>query len=116
MAATYSYVTGDGVTGDYLALNCYLPDNNGGNLIVNGSVKAMGNSTVPVSASLALPLAPASGSIFFIIECNRTTGVCALLQSTSAFPAADPNNDIIFQDVLTPTTTDPAIDPNNQVL
>lgn len=116
MAATYSYITGDGVNADYLALNVAMPDANGGTVNINGQINAVGVGPVAVSSSVVLPAAPASGSIFFIIECNRTTGACALLQSTSAFPSPDAGNDVIFQDILTPTTTDPALDPNNTVL
>lgn len=116
MAATYSYQTGDGVTNDYLLLNINMPDANGGNVTINGQIQAVGGSPVAVSQVVALPAAPGAGSIYWIIECNHTTGACTLLQSTSGWPTVDPNNDAIFQDVLTPTTTDPALNPTNQAM
>lgn len=114
MAAAYSYITGDGIVADYLQISLQLPDANGGNAMCVGTVTPVGGSAVAVNQSITLPAAPGSGQIWWAIECNHTTGVCSLLQNTSGVNTPDPNNDIIFQDILTTTTTDPSLDPNNQ--
>lgn len=111
MPLTISYLEGNGQADDRLAIQVQLPDGNGGNANVGGAVQAVGQSVQTVSATLALPAAPGSGSIFFNIQVDVTSGAATLQQSTSAPPAAiNGNNRIVYSQTLTPATTDPALD------
>lgn len=112
MAGTLSNFTGDGVNNPLIQLNIALPDTNGGTITVVGVVQATGGSKVNVNGTVTAPAAPGSGSIYFLVEANTTTGALTLLQSTSSMPAVDPGNVLVFSDILTTATTDLAQDPN----
>ena len=112
MASTISDVSGDGVLTNLIQLNISLPDTNGGNIVVAGQVKAVAGLLQAVAGAVAFPVAPASGSIYFIVEVNLVNGVVALLQSTVSTPVPDANNIMVLSDILTATTTDLAQNPN----
>lgn len=112
MPLTINYIEGDGVTDDSLNIGVQLPDTNGGNLTVLGRVAATGQAAMNVpTTTLAAPAAPASGSLYFNVQVDVTTGVATMQQSTSAPPPAiSANNRIVYSQVLTATTLDPALD------
>ena len=60
------------------------------------------------NTSLVSPAAPASGSIYWLIEVNTTTGALDILQSTVALPANTAGCVTIFQQTLTTGQTNPA--------
>jgi hypothetical protein len=109
---TVSYSEGNGAADNRLAISVSLPDGNGGNAVVAGMVQAAGASAETVGpTTLALPTAPVSGSIYFNIQVDVTSGAATLQQSTSAPPAPiNGNNVIVYNQVLTSSTTDPAED------
>jgi hypothetical protein len=115
MPLTVSYSEGNAATDNQLALSILLPDANGGNASVAGNVQAASVSGTPSPAfsvgptTIALPAAPGSGSLFFNIQIDLTSGVATLQQSTSAPPSPiNANNVIVYSQTLTAATTDPA--------
>ena len=113
MAMTLSNQTGDGIVETQIQTNIYLPDANGGNLTILGTVTPVGGPLVAITGSpIAYPSAPGSGSIYLILQVNSSTGAATLKQSTSAMPTPDSGNIQVFADTLTPSTTDFAQDPN----
>jgi hypothetical protein len=107
-------VEGDGVTDDAYALTIALPDTNGGNALIGGTMQAKGLALVTVSAADTLPSAPASGLLYFNLQIDPITGGVAVQQSTTAEPppylASDGVNvcRLIYADVLAPTSTNPS--------
>ncbi len=114
MPKVIQIVEGDGVTSDAYALTIALPDSNGGNALVGGTMQAIGLASVTVSAADTLPSAPASGLLYFNLQLDPITGTVTLQQSTVAEPPAYLASDgvnvcrIIYADVLTPTSTNPS--------
>lgn len=120
MPLTISYREGDGVNDDLIAMNIQLPDTNGGNANVGGVIQAAGASADTVNATLALPAAPVSGSIYFNIQVDPYVagGNPSVQQSITTSPAALASGDsnpahlqrIVYSQTLTSTTIDPALD------
>ncbi len=112
MPLSISNLTGDGVTDDHIAVAVSLPDINAGNLLLSGSVQAKGAAPQNVTGSpIALPAAPAAGSIFLNVQVDVTTGAATLQQSAVAAPAPiNPNNRIVYGMTLLPSNTSPALD------
>ena len=69
-----------------------------------------GSTDVAMSpTSLTAPTPPGSGSIYWIIEANLTTGAVDIQQSTVSMPTGSgAGYQTIFQQTLTPATTDPS--------
>jgi hypothetical protein len=106
---TISNWTGDGPE-PIIATAIELPDS-GTSVIITGTVTAQGGGpAVPVTGSpLAAPAPPGSGSVFWIIQVNTTTGAATVKQSTVSMPAPDPGNVMVFQQTLVPASTDEAL-------
>lgn len=110
MPLTISNSTGDGVNDILIRASVEFPDS-GTTVNVDGQVQPIGGSLVTITGNVTIPAAPISGSIFYIIEANLTTGALTVVQNVSGVPSADPNNVTLTTQTLTPTTTDPALDP-----
>ena len=113
MSLNIQYLEGDGVNDDKYQLLIAIPDTNGGNLTVDGTIQLVGQSamTIPQS-SLAMPAAPGSGSIYWNIQVDGNSGIANIQQSTIGFPAPlTPTCRVVFNQQLTSANTDPAIDP-----
>jgi hypothetical protein len=108
MPLTISNWTGDGVKDPIIATSIQLPDS-GTSVIIDGAVTPTGGPAVTVTGSpLTAPAAPGSGSVYWIIQVNTSTGAATVKQSTVAMPAADSGNQIVFAQTLIPATTDEA--------
>lgn len=109
MPITISNSTGDGVTSTLIQSSIELPDS-GTNVLLAGTVQAPGGTAMVITGSpLTMPVAPGSGSTYWIIQVNTNTGAASIKQSTSGMPLADPNNMIISSQTLVPGNTDPAL-------
>lgn len=92
-----------------------LPDTNGGNVIVTGTLNPYGSfSGYPQAVAftgspVTAPTAPGSGSTCWLIEVNTTTGAVDVLSQASTFPANSAGCTTIFQQTLSSTTTDDAL-------
>ena len=88
-----------------------LPDS-GTTCNVTGCINPSGidgsTDTAMTGSPLTMPTPPGSGSIYWLIEVNTTTGALDILQSTSAMPTNTGGCITIFQQTLTASTTDPA--------
>ncbi len=112
MGATFSNQTGDGLTSVLITTNISLPDA-GSSVGIAGTVSTPGNAPVTITGSpVTVPSPPGSGSIYFIIQINTSTGAATVKQSTSATPAPDAGNTTVFADILLPSNTDLALDPS----
>jgi len=106
---TISNWTGDGPE-PIITTAIELPDS-GTSVIITGAVTPQGGG-VPVAVTgspLAAPAPPGSGSVFWVIQVNTTTGAASVKQSTSSMPTADAGNVVVFQQTLVPTSTDEAL-------
>lgn len=93
-----------------------LPDS-GTTVTVSGCVNPGGidgqTDTTMTPATLTAPTPPGSGSIYWLIEVNTTTGVVDILQSTTGFPANSVGCVTIFQQTLASGQSDPALVPTD---
>lgn len=93
-----------------------LPDS-GTAITVTGAINPSGidglTDTAMTGSPLTAPSPPGSGSIYWLIEVNTSTGALDILQSTSAFPSNSAGCVTIFQQTLTSSTTDPALNPTD---
>lgn len=110
MPLTASNYSGDGVTTNKVDTYVQLPDS-GTTVPVQGSVTLIGGGPAPITGSpLTMPTAPGSGSIFWNIQVDGTTGAATVQQSTTADPAPiNGNNVVVFRQTLLAGSTDPAI-------
>lgn len=111
MPITFSNYTGDGAGSTLLDTVVQLPDS-GTNVLIAGSVdpSGAGNPVAITGSPLTMPAAPGSGSIFWNIQVDTTTGVATVQQSTSADPAPiNGNNVVVLRQTLVPSSTNPAI-------
>lgn len=109
MPVTISNYTGDGVNDPIIATAIGLPDS-GTSVSILGTVTPTGAAAITITGSpLTAPTPPGSGSIYWIIQVNTTTGVATVKQSTSAVPVADAGNLVVFTQTLVPGASDPAL-------
>ncbi len=111
MPLTLSPAAGDGVTGPAWRVNLSLPDS-GTTITLNGSYQAPSLGVNPpalqapvnfTTASVTSPGVPGSGTNYWICEVNLTTGALLVKSSTSAFPAPDSGNAVVFQQSIAST-------------
>lgn len=109
---TVSNATGDGVNSVKIVASVELPDS-GTSVTVGGTVldPAVGTVQAITGSPVTIPAAPGSGSVYYVIQVVTSTGAATVKQSTSAMPAPDPGNVVIFQQTLATTSTDPALTP-----
>lgn len=115
MPMTISNYSGDGTSSVNIDSYIQLPDS-GTSVLVAGSVNPVGTSgALTITGSpLTMPAAPGSGSIFWNIQVDTTTGASTVQQSTSSDPVAiDGNNVVIFRQTLISTSTNPALTPSS---
>lgn len=115
MPLTISNYTGDGTSSTNVDCYIQLPDS-GTSVLVAGSVNptGAGGALVVTGSPLTMPAAPGSGSIFWNIQVDATTGAATVQQSTSSDPATiDGNNVVIFRQTLISTSTNPALTPSS---
>lgn len=109
MPITISNYTGDAVLTNQVATSIELPDS-GTSVTITGTVTSAGGSQVSVTGSpLTAPAAPGSGSIYWVIQVNLSTGAATIKQSTSSMPTADAGNIVVFQQTLVSGNTDSAL-------
>lgn len=110
MPMTVTNAPGDG---SFIA-SIQLPDTNGGNVLIGGSLNPNGvynantQEVTFTGSPLTAPVAPVSGTTFWLIEVNATTGALDVQSSSSGFPANTAGCFTIFQQQLTSVTTDDA--------
>ncbi|GAC1375204.1 MAG: hypothetical protein NVSMB4_03210 [Acidimicrobiales bacterium] len=112
MPLTVTNQSGDGFTADLLDVSVQLPDS-GTSVPVSGRVAAKGAAGQAITGSpLTMPAAPASGSVFWNVQVDVTSGAATVQQSTTADPAPiNANNRVVFRQTLTSTSTDAATTP-----
>ncbi|GAC1373740.1 MAG: hypothetical protein NVSMB4_00640 [Acidimicrobiales bacterium] len=94
--------SGDGINDYFIDTIVVLPDS-GSSVTVGGMVALIGGANVLVTGSpLTAPAVPGSGSTFWNIQIDGTTGAATVQQSPSADPPAiNANNIVIFRQTLT---------------
>lgn len=87
MPRTLSLSTGDGIKTPKVVAQIELPDS-GQSIVISGTVQAPGQAIQSLDASspLTAPSIPGSGSIFWQIQVDWTTGTASIIQSTTAYP------------------------------
>lgn len=110
MPLTITNFTGDGVGSDAIHCSIEVPDS-GTSYVVTGTVTPKGGSAVSMTGSpLTAPSPPGSGSIYWIIQVNTTTGALSIKQNgVGPAPTPDAGNDTIFTQTLPTGTTDPML-------
>jgi hypothetical protein len=84
--------------------------------MISGYVQKVGNPIVTVSGSpLALPGAPSSGSVYYIVQIDYTSGTATSGQasvkaSNSGYPSPDAGNIQVLAQTLTSTNQNPGSD------
>ncbi len=112
MSLTVTNQSGDGATATLLDVTLQLPDT--GTVVgIIGRVQMVGNPAVTVTGTpLAIPVAPATGSVFYNVQVDSGTGVATVQQSTTADPAPISQTAlVVFRQTLGTTSTDPATTP-----
>lgn len=110
MPLTLSAAGGDGVTTPAIRCNINLPDT-GTTIAVQGSYQAplVGSNpqgqqpVVNFSGNETSPGVPGSGTNYWIVELNVSTGALAVKSSVSAIPLPDAGNIIVFQQSIAST-------------
>ena len=116
MAMSIFFSEGDGIVDDRFALSLNLPDTNGGTISINGQTQVAGLPAVVVATSVTVPVAPASGLVYFNVQIDPANGAATLYQSTSANPPVVSSTNgtslcrTIYTGTISPTQTDPALD------
>lgn len=98
MPLSLSNYSGDGQTVNMLDVDVTLPDS-GTTIAITGKVQAVGQSIVLITGSPVTFNIPGSGTNFYIVECNTTTGALTVLLSTASFAAItlDPGNVEVYR-------------------
>ena len=109
MPSTISFATGDGLANPQIFAQVAEPDS-GSSIAIGGNVNFQGVSVSITGGPITAPSPPGSGSIYFIIQVNESTGLATMKQSTSAMPAADAGNVTVYSNILVPASTDIALD------
>ncbi len=112
MPLTVTNQSGDGATATLLDVTLQLPDT-GTVVAISGRVQVVGSAVAGITGSpLAIPAAPAAGSVFYNIQVDSVTGVASVQQSAAADPLPiSPTALVVFRQTLVPTSTDPALTP-----
>ena len=87
MSLTLSNYTGDGITVNLLDVDVMLPDS-GTSVTITGKVQPAGGAPALITGSPLAFAIPGSGTNFYIVECNTTTGALTALLSTVSFAAS----------------------------
>ena len=96
-----SGLTGDGNLATLVQVNVGLPGTDGGSVPINGQIQVPGSAKLVITGSpLTAPVIPGSGTTFWIIQVNTTTGAASIKTSSSATPAPDASNIVVFQSSL----------------
>jgi hypothetical protein len=113
MSRTISDISGDGISTPLIRFSMMLPET-GAIVPITGSVESVGNPIVTLTGSpITVPIAPATGLIYYILQANTTTGAVTVKQSVGAMPTADALNQQIFSTILQTTDLNPALDADN---
>jgi hypothetical protein len=109
--------SGDGISTDLIRITISLPNRAGSqDTMIQGYVQKVGNALVTVSGSpIALPAAPASGSVYYIVQIDWTSGTATSGQasvkvSNSGYPSPDAGNIQVFAQTLTAANPNPGSD------
>jgi hypothetical protein len=110
VSITIGTITGDGIIDPLINTNVELPDA-GTTVGISGFVQAIGGLKVDVSgATVTMPAAPGSGSVFWNIQVDAGTGATTVQTSTVADPAPVTGASLtIFRQRLDAGQTDPAL-------
>lgn len=111
MPSSTSYITGDGINGDLLQVQLEFPD--AGSVVqVSGTVQPVGGAVQAITpATVTAPAAPGAGTLVWIIQVNKTTGVASVKSQATTAPAVDAGNEVVCTQTLTTTSADLAITP-----
>lgn len=97
MYRAFGIQQGDGVDADLIAVTVSVPDSGTGVLIGGNYQVAHGGSLLVISGSpLTGPAVPVSGTTWWVVQINTTTGAASIKTSSSAQPAADAGCTAIF--------------------
>jgi hypothetical protein len=103
----------DGVATDLISLRISIPNVAGGDLVVEGFLRRVGQPAPGVAVTggqLKMPGTPPSGSIFWVLQIDYLSGLASIKTSTSSYPSADATAMIVFSQTLTSSTTNPGTD------
>ena len=92
----------------YLDVDVTLPDAEGGNITFSGILVPLATTVTPQAAQLAAPIVltgspiaspavPGSGTTYYALQVNLTTGAVTMLTSSTAAPTASAGCLIFFQ-------------------
>lgn len=115
MPLSITNLTGDGINETKIATAVMLPDS-GSTVNVEGFVQAVNLPAQSFSTTVAAPAVPGSGSVFWNIQVDVTSGAVTAQQSTVSDPAPiNGNNVVIFRQTLTFGTSGAslALDPSS---
>ena len=105
MPLTRTEASGDGLTTPYVNYAIALPDTNGGAVQITGQVQQPGQAAQSITGSpLTAPTAPGSGSLYWNVNVDYTTGAASVQQSTSADPPPTATGLILYRETLNATT------------
>jgi hypothetical protein len=115
MPVTFSNLTGDGVTVAQVKTSVELPDS-GTSVSICGTVTPVAGSPIAVTGSpLTMPAIPGSGTTYWNIQVDVTTGAATVQQSGTADPAPiNGNNVVVFRQQLVAGAGAPDLDPGGQ--
>lgn len=112
MPVTRTEASGDGINAAIVNYAIALPDTNGGSVLITGYVQQPGFSTQSITGSpLTAPVAPGSGSLYWNINVDYTTGAVTVQSSVSSDPLPTATGLILYRETLTATTLVTDIDP-----
>lgn len=110
MPLTISNFTGDGIATPQVSVSIEMPDS-GTSYLIGGLVDPVAGGPIAVSGSpITAPAVPGSGTVYWIIQVDTTTGTATVKSSTSAIPVPDAGNITVFTQTLASTA------PSNPVL
>lgn len=100
MGMTIGNQSGDGLKSPLVNVTIAFQDS-GQSVAILGQVQAAGGALASITGSpLVAPVVPGSGTAYWIIQVNLTTGASSVKQSTSAMPNADAGNIGVFSQTL----------------
>jgi hypothetical protein len=100
MPQTLGNFTGDGVVDDLIDVDILLPDS-GNAVTISGRVQRVGQAAQTVAPTVVNgPGVPGSGTNYWIIQVDWTSGAATAKSSAASMPAPDANNLVVFQQTL----------------
>lgn len=106
-ARTVSISSGDGVAASLLVASFGLPGTtNPTMLTLDGNFRVVGGTLQAINGTpLTAPSIPGSGSTYWCVQVNTSSGVATIKTSSSSYPTADAGNVVVAQQQLQSTDT-----------